>query len=433
MGPDHTWVRDAGDRFALHYVDGSAAISGVAAEAIAQAVGTPAYVYSLDHIEQRYRALEESVSGRPTSLCYAVKANSSQAVLRHLASLGAGADIVSGGELARALAAGIDPAKIVYSGVGKTDAEIDAALEAKIRSINVESDFEIEQVAARAKAAGDEPAPISLRLNPDVDPKTHPYLATGMQEAKFGIAMTRAQELCESVIANPHLRLVGLAFHIGSQIVDSKPFLDSVDRVRDLLAHLLERGVRLHHLDIGGGVGIAYEQAEAQLDVGAWGEAVVAATRDLDVELLLEPGRYLVGQAGVLLTRVVGNKRGEKRSFVIVDAAMNDLIRPALYQAYHAIVPTRLPASDDATLVDIVGPVCESGDFLAQKRALSPVGPSDLLAVLSAGAYGMVMASNYNTRPMPPEVVVRGGKWAVTRPRQSVEDLLALEQEADWS
>lgn len=429
--PDHVWVREAGDRFAFAYRDGVAQIDGVSLETLAAAVGTPVYVYGLDHIAARYRRLAAAVGGRPTSICYAVKANGSLAVLKHLAALGAGADIVSGGELARAIAAGMPGDKIVFSGVGKTDAEIDAALTAKVRSINVESKFELAQVSRRA-AARDEVAPVSLRVNPDVDPKTHPYLATGMQTAKFGIAMRDALELSLVASKDSNLSLVGLACHIGSQIVDAKPFLDSVDRIRGLIDALGEQGVKLAHLDLGGGFGIAYEGDDDVLDLEAWGKAVVQATADLDVELVIEPGRFLVGQAGVLLTRVIGNKQGETRSFVVVDAAMNDLLRPALYQAYHAIVPVREEPSDTANVVDVVGPICESGDFLALQRPMAAVEAGELLAVLSAGAYGMSMASNYNTRPLPPEVVVSQGRWAVTRKRQTVEELLAAEADPDW-
>lgn len=429
--PDHVWVREAGDRFAFGYRDGVAQIGGVSLETLAEAVGTPAYVYGLDHIATRYRRLADAVGGRPTSICYAVKANGSLAVLKHLASLGAGADIVSGGELARALAAGIPGDKIVFSGVGKTDDEIDAALQAGVRSINVESRFELAQVSARAQAHG-KPAPVSLRVNPDVDPKTHPYLATGMQTAKFGIAMGDALELALVAAKDSHLTLVGLACHIGSQIIDAKPFLDSVDRIRGLMDALAKQGVSLAHLDLGGGFGIAYEGDDAMLDLEAWGKAVVDATSDLDVELVIEPGRFLVAQAGVLLTRVIGNKRGETRAFMVVDAAMNDLLRPALYGAYHAIVPVRDSGSNDAQVVDVVGPICESGDFLAQQRPMAEAEAGDLLAVLSAGAYAMSMASNYNTRPLPPEVVVSDGRWAVTRKRQTVEELLAAEADPDW-
>jgi diaminopimelate decarboxylase len=301
-----------------------------------------------------------------------------------------------------------------------------------VRSLNVESSQELDRVAARAAAAG-VTAPVALRVNPDVDPATHPYLATGLQQSKFGIAMDDAVAIALRAHADPHLRLTGLACHIGSQIKDAAPFVDSFARLRDLAAGLRESGVALDHLDLGGGFGIAYGPQDTELDLHAWGRALVEASRSLPLHLYVEPGRLLVGNAGVLLTEVIGTKSGATRSFVIVDAAMNDLIRPALYAAYHAIVPLRRgPVDGEAKIVDVVGPVCESGDFLAQQRPLDPVVAGDRLAVLGAGAYAMVMASTYNTRPAPAEVVVDGDRWAVVRPRRTVDDLLAEERWPDW-
>lgn len=430
--PDHVWVQEVPDRFAFRYEGERGFIEDVALEDIAATVGTPTYVYSARHIAARYRALEAAVSGRPTKICYAVKANGSLAVLRHLQRLGAGADIVSVGEMKRAMAAGVAPGDIVFSGVGKTDDELDAAIGAGLRSINAESAEEVHRIEARALALG-KTANVTLRVNPDVDPKTHPYLATGMQEAKFGISMDEAATLARKVHATEGLRMEGIGCHIGSQIADVEPFVDSFQRLRALAKGLQEDGVKLGHIDLGGGFGIAYREQESELDIAAWGKAVVDASADLDVELMIEPGRWLVGQAGVLLTRVVGNKRSPTKGFVIIDAAMNDLLRPALYQAYHAIVPVSRPGSDTPiSTVDVVGPVCESGDFLGLARPMSSVRAGELLAVLSSGAYGMSMASTYNTRPVPAEVFVDGERWAVTRPRQSVEDLLALEQVPDW-
>jgi diaminopimelate decarboxylase len=430
--PDHLLVRDDPERFGLGIVDGVLHVDGVDLRTIAAEVGTPVYVYGTAHIAARYRSLVSALAGRPTQICYAVKANSNQAVLRTLARLGAGADIVSGGELARALAAGIPVEKIVFSGVGKLPAEIDAALAAKIRSINVESAEELELIASRAAALGQR-APISLRINPDVDPDTHPYLATGLREAKFGIPMERGLELALRAVELPSLELVGLACHIGSQIVEAAPFLDSLARMRELIDALAQRGVKLRSLDLGGGLGIAYQSGDPVLEAERWGRALVEATADLDCELILEPGRYLVGNAGVLLTSVVMRKQGELKKFVIVDAAMNDLIRPALYEAYHAIVPVELPATDVALEVaDIVGPICECGDFLARERAIPWPERGALLAVLGAGAYGMAMASNYNTRPFAAEVLVDGDRWAVVRPRRSIEAMLADEPYPDW-
>ena len=430
--PDHVWVQEVPDRFAFRYEGERGFIEDVALEDIAAAVGTPTYVYGARNIAARYRALEAAVSGRPTKICYAVKANGSLAVLRHLQRLGAGADIVSVGEMKRAMAAGIEPGNIVFSGVGKTDEELDAAIGAGLRSINAESAEEVHRIEARALALG-KTANVTLRVNPDVDPKTHPYLATGMQEAKFGISMDEAAALARKVHATEGLRMEGIGCHIGSQIADVTPFVDSFQRLRALAKGLQEDGVKLGHIDLGGGFGIAYREGESELDIAAWGRAVVDASADLDVELMIEPGRWLVGQSGVLLTRVVGNKRSPTKGFVIVDAAMNDLLRPALYEAYHAIVPVSRAGYDAAvSTVDVVGPVCESGDFLGLARPMASVEPGELLAVLSAGAYGMSMASTYNTRPVPAEVFVDGDKWAVTRPRQSVEDLLALERVPDW-
>jgi diaminopimelate decarboxylase len=432
--PDYDWVTagDGGRRFALEYREGFAHVEGVALRTIAEEVGTPTYVYSLSHIGARYRALADSVGARPTSICYAVKANSALAVIRHLARLGAGADIVSGGELLRALAAGIEPGNIVFSGVGKTNDEVDLAIAKGVRSINVESTQELQRVAARAAVAG-RPAPVALRVNPDVDPSTHPYLATGLEESKFGIAMVEAEAIALQAHRDSNLELTGLACHIGSQIKDTSPFVDSFARLQELTLALMEAGAELTHLDLGGGFGIAYGPDDEELDVGAWGRAVVDASKTLPLELTIEPGRYLVGNAGVLLTEIIGTKSGAKRSFVIVDAAMNDLIRPSLYEAYHAVVPVQAPAAGaPSDTVDVVGPICESGDFIAQHRPLHRVAPGDHLAVLSAGAYAMTMASNYNTRPMPAEVVVQGDRFSVVRPRQKVEDLLATERFPDW-
>lgn len=432
--PDHLRFRDDPERFGLRVVDGVLHMEGVDLRTIAAEVGTPTYVYGSAHIEARYRGLVEALAGRPTLICYAIKANSNQAVLRTLARLGAGADIVSGGELARALAAGFPGDKIVFSGVGKRPDEIDAALEAGIRSINLESEEELELVGQRAAARGaDFKAPVSLRINPDVDPETHPYLATGLRETKFGIPRARGREIALQAHRHKNLELVGLACHIGSQIVEAAPYLDSLARMRTLIEELAEQGVKLRSLDLGGGLGIAYQGDDPVLAAKRWGEALVEATKDLDCDLLLEPGRYLVGNAGVLLCSVLTRKRGEDKRFVVVDAAMNDLLRPALYEAYHAIVPVELPdASAPVADVDVVGPVCECGDFLARGRAMPEPAHGELLAVLSAGAYGMAMAGTYNTRPTAAEVLVAKDRWAVVRPRGSVAAMIAAEPYPGW-
>jgi len=430
--PDHAWVADEPDRFALRYVNGEAFVEDVPLADVVSTLGTPTYVYSAGHITHRYQAIVRAAKGRPTLVCYAVKANGAQAVLRQLATLGAGADIVSGGELERALTAGIPSDRIVFSGVGKTDVEIDQALAVGLRSINIESIDELERVSGRAAALG-VVAPVALRVNPDVDPATHPYLATGLEESKFGVAAKDALEVALQAAADPHLRLVGLACHIGSQIIDVAPFVDALQRMRGFVNALGERGIKLRQLDLGGGFGVAYGQGDRELDISAWGQAVVEATRDLDLELIVEPGRSIVAQAGILVTRVLFNKRTAKRKFVIVDAGMNDLIRPSLYRGYHAIVPLRLPSSEvPIETVDVVGPVCESGDFLAKDRPVALCESGDVLAVLSAGAYSMVMASNYNTRPRPAEVVVHGHQFAVVRKRETVAELIAAEQLPPW-
>jgi diaminopimelate decarboxylase len=430
--PDLAWVLEgARGRFALRYRAQAAFVEEVALAEVAAAVGTPTYVYGADHVQRAYRGLADALAPVCALVCFAIKANSSQAILRLLARAGAGADIVSGGELARALAAGFDPGRILFSGVGKTEREIDAAIAAGVRSVNVESAGELALVSQRAQAAG-RTVPVTLRVNPDVDPDTHPYLATGLRESKFGIPMSEALELALAASAMPGLRLVGVACHIGSQIADASPFLDSIDRLRSLVVALRERGVAIELLDLGGGLGIPYAPGDPEVDVAAWSRAVIEAVRGLGVAVAIEPGRHLVGNAGVLLTRVLGLKIAEGRRFVIVDAAMNDLLRPALYEAYHAIVPVAIEDGAPIEVADVVGPVCECGDFLAKDRALGRPKPGDLLAVLGAGAYGMSMASTYNTRPLAAEVLVHGDRFDVVRARKSVEELIADERVPEW-
>jgi diaminopimelate decarboxylase len=439
--PDVAWVAAHPERFGLELSGtggkGDARMGGVSLAEIAAAAGTPTYVYDAEGIRQRLArvraALGPGRGGVPDPLvCFAVKANSSIAVLRVLAREGAGADIVSGGELRRAIEAGIAPSRIVFSGVGKTDDELDAAIAAGIRSINVESSEELARIIQRAAAAG-RSVPVSLRLNPDVDPATHPYLATGLRKSKFGIPMVQAFELAMRAHRDANVRLVGLACHIGSQIVDAAPYRESVVHLRRTIGGLREAGVQLAHLDLGGGLGVAYRPGEPELDVAAWGRTIRVETDDLGLQLVVEPGRWLVAECGTLLTRVIGRKRGEAGAFVIVDAAMNDLLRPALYDAYHPIVPARaVPGDAPLSIVDVVGPVCESGDFLALGRAMPAVETGDLLLVLDAGAYGMVMASTYNTRPLPAEVLVDEGRWAITRPRKTIDHLLSDEAPPPW-
>jgi diaminopimelate decarboxylase len=397
--------------------------------ALAAEVGTPCYVYSRAAIEERWRAFDAAFGGRDHLVCYAVKANSNLAVLNLLARLGSGFDIVSGGELARVLAAGGEPAKIVFSGVGKTDEEMRAALEAGIHCFNVESLGELEALDGVAGRMGRR-APVSLRVNPDVDAATHPYIATGLKENKFGIPIEQAVEAYQRAARLPNLAIAGVDCHIGSQITELKPFVDALERVLILVGELADAGIRLRHLDIGGGLGIPYgaEQAPEPDDyVAALLETLASrGSRYQNLRLLIEPGRAIVGNSGVLLSRVLYLKHSGERRFAVVDAAMNDLVRPALYEAWHDIAPVTRDAVRESRVYDVVGPVCESGDFLGRDRELA-IAPGDVLAVASAGAYGFVMSSNYNTRPRATEVMVDGARFHVVRRRETVAELLAPE------
>ncbi len=404
-------------------------LDGLALEALAAEHGTPLYVYSRPAMQAALAPYQRALAGRPHLICYAMKANSNLAVLQTFAQAGCGFDIVSGGELARVRAAGGDPAKVVFSGLGKTRAEMAQALDAGIKCFNVESEAELDVLSAVAAARGRR-APVSLRVNPDVDAKTHPYISTGLKGNKFGIAHTRALAAYRHAASLPGLEVVGIDCHIGSQITEIAPYLDALDRVLDLVEAIEAAGIPLHHLDLGGGLGITYTDEQPP---GA--DALIAALlARLDArghggrELLFEPGRSLVGNAGVLLTEVLYLKPGEDKNFCIVDAAMNDLMRPALYEAVMGIVPLR-PRSDGtpAVVCDVVGPVCESGDWLGRDRSLA-VQAGDRLAVLSAGAYGMAMASNYNSRGRPAEVLIEGGRARCVRARETVESLYAPEQ-----
>ncbi|MEX1080592.1 MAG: diaminopimelate decarboxylase [Halofilum sp. (in: g-proteobacteria)] len=405
------------------YRDGRLYAERMALSELAARFGTPQYVYSRAALEQQWHAFDRALGARPHRVCYAVKANSNLAVLDTLARLGSGFDIVSVGELERCLAVGADPAGIVYSGVAKRAEEMGRALEVGIGCFNVESAAELERLAAVAAARG-AVAPVALRVNPDVDPATHPYIATGLRESKFGIAIDDAAELFRSAAASPHLAVTGVDCHIGSQLTDVQPFVDALTRVLALCDQLAAEGIAIGHLDLGGGFGIRYrdEQPPAAED---WARAIERVVGDADYEIRIEPGRAIAGNAGVLLTRVDSLKGGPDKTFAIVDAAMNDLIRPALYDAWHDIVAVE-PRGGAATRCDIVGPVCESGDFLGQDRELA-LAAGDLLAVCSAGAYGFVMASNYNSRPRPPEVMVDGAQAHLVRPREALADLWAGE------
>lgn len=387
-------------------------------------MGTPCYVYSRATIERHWRAFDQALQGHPHTICYAVKANSSLAVLQLLARLGSGFDIVSEGELTRVLRAGGDPNHIVFSGVGKTAAEIKMALAANIHCLNVESEAELDRVIEIAASMGIR-APVALRVNPDVDPKTHPYIATGLKENKFGIPVEAARALY--LRAAKHTRVLGVACHIGSQLTSLPPFIDTLERMLALVTELADMGIELQHLDMGGGLGIRYQQETPPLpDALAQVLLERLRTRHPKLALHIEPGRAIVGNAGILLTRVEYLKPGEPRNFAIVDAAMNDLIRPALYQAWQEIIPVNRSSLATARAYDVVGPICETGDKLGSDRELA-IAPDDLLAIRSAGAYGMTMSSNYNTRPRAPEVLVDGAQFAVIRRRETLDDILRLE------
>jgi len=393
--------------------------------AIADTVGTPCYVYSRAAIEGAWRAFDDAFAPLAHLVCYAVKANSNLAVLGLLAQLGSGFDIVSGGELARVIRAGGDPRKTVFSGVGKSAAEIRLALQAGILCFNVESTAELVRLDEVASALGTK-APVSLRINPDVDARTHQYISTGLKENKFGIAIEEAEDAYMRAAELAHIDVAGLDFHIGSQLTDNDPFTNALDRALELLNRLQTRGIEIRHLDIGGGLGIRYRD-ETPPSPAQYAATLLPHLRDRRYKLLLEPGRAVVGNAGLLLTRVEYLKHTAHKNFAIVDAAMNDLLRPSLYGAWQDIQPSQPRADKQALIYDVVGPVCETGDFLGKDRSLA-IEPGDLLAVHSAGAYGFAMSSNYNTRPRPAEVMVDGHRIHVVRERETLEQLFATER-----
>ncbi len=409
---------------AFAYRDGELCAEGVTLSAVAERFGTPCYVYSRAAITAAWREYDEAFAGMPHLVCYAMKANSNLAVLKLLADLGSGFDIVSEGELARVRAVGGDPGKVVFSGVGKSEREIGEALAAGILCFNVESAAELERLNALAGRLAVR-APVSFRVNPDVDPKTHPYIATGLKESKFGIAYDDAPALYRRAVQLPHIAVRGLDIHIGSQITDLEPYREATVKVLDLVDRLRSDGIALAHIDVGGGLGIRYrdETPVPLADYATMLRSLFAGRPEL---LLLEPGRRLVGNAGVLLTRVEYLKPGTAKSFAIVDAAMNDLLRPALYDAWHPVEPVR-PRDGAARSWEIVGPVCESGDFLAQDRLLA-LAPGDLLAIGAVGAYGMSMSSNYNARPRACEVLVDDKRIHLVRRRERIDELFALEK-----
>ncbi len=399
-------------------------VEDVPLERIAAEFGTPTYVYSRAMLEAAYRAYDQALAGHDHQVCYAVKANPSLAILNVFARLGAGFDIVSGGELARVLAAGGDPGKVVFSGVGKNEVEMGAALDAGIHCFNVESESELARLNRVAGERG-RIAPVSLRVNPNVDARTHPYISTGLKENKFGIAHDQALRVYREAASLAHLRVVGIDCHIGSQLTEAAPFAEALDRVLELVSELERIGITLQHIDIGGGVGIRYRDEEPPA-LADYAGVLLSRLSGRSETLVVEPGRSLVGNAGWLLTRVEYLKHGEAKDFAIVDAAMNDLMRPALYDAWHDILPVR-ENSGATRSYSIVGPVCESGDFLGHDRALA-LREGDLLAVCSSGAYGMSMSSNYNTRPRAAEVMVDDGLAHEIRARERIEQLFADEK-----
>lgn len=408
----------------FHYQQDQLYAESVALADIAGRFSTPCYVYSRAALTDAYRQFADALQGREHLICFAVKSNSNLAILNLFARLGAGFDIVSGGELQRVLAAGGDADKVVFSGVGKTEAEMRLALEAGILCFNVESAAELDRLDSVAGSMG-KIAPVSLRVNPDVDAKTHPYISTGLKQNKFGVAYTEALALYRKAAGLPHLRVTGMDCHIGSQLTETSPFIAAAEKVLALVDQLSDEGIVLEHLDLGGGLGIRYDD-ETPPSITDYARALLAALQGRTEKLIVEPGRVLVGNAGVLLTRVEYLKPGEEKNFAIVDAAMNDLMRPALYDAYHAI-QTVVRSSVSAQKYEVVGPVCETGDFLGHARELA-VEQGALLAVMSAGAYGMSMSSNYNTRPRAAEIMVDGAAIHLIRERESVQQLFAGEK-----
>ncbi|MGI6855365.1 diaminopimelate decarboxylase [Mesorhizobium sp. 1B3] len=415
------------------YRNGVLHAEDVAIPAIAAAVGTPFYCYSTATLTRHYKVFSQAFADLDALVCYALKANSNQAVLRTLARLGAGADVVSEGELRRALAAGIPASKIMFSGVGKTAREMDFALAAGIHCFNVESEPELELLSARAVAAG-KVAPISLRINPDVDARTHKKISTGKAENKFGIAWQRARAAYRRAAELPGLRVTGIDTHIGSQITELQPFDDAFALLVELVGTLKADGHDIRHVDLGGGLGIPYRSDNNPPPLpDAYADIVRKHVTPLGLKVIFEPGRLIVGNAGILVSEVIYLKEGDAKNFLVVDAAMNDLIRPTLYDAFHEVKPVTLPVPNAPRMaVDVVGPVCETGDYLAHDRDLPRLSPGDLIAVGTAGAYGAVQSGTYNTRLLVPEVLVDGDRFHVVRPRPSYDDLIGLDSLPDW-
>ena len=414
------------------YRDGVLHAEDVSLKALAEEIGTPFYCYSSATLERHYKVMHDAFAGTDHMICYAMKANSNQAVIRTMAELGAGMDVVSEGELRRALAAGVPARKIVFSGIGKTAREMALALREGIACFNIESEPELELLSEIAKRVGQRAA-VSIRVNPDVDAKTHHKISTGKAEDKFGISYKRAREVYARAAALPAIDVAGIDMHIGSQITELEPFAKAFKLMGELTEELRKDGHNIRHLDLGGGLGVPYRGTN---DVPPHPDEYAAMVKKtlghLNLKFVLEPGRMIVGNAGVLVSRVIYVKDGTEKHFVIQDAAMNDLIRPTLYDAYHEIIPVAEPTSAETMNADVVGPVCESGDYLAKGRRLPRLEAGDLLATMTAGAYGAVQAGTYNTRPLVAEVLVRDGKWALVRPRQTYEELIGLDRLASW-
>jgi diaminopimelate decarboxylase len=401
----------------------------VAIKDIVANVGSPVYVYSHATLERHFKAFDESFSGVPHTICYSVKANSTQSVLKTFVNMGGGVDIVSGGELYRALKAGVDPKKVVYSGVGKKNDEIEYALNSGILMFNVESEQELTRINEIAVRLGKK-AGIAIRVNPDVDPGTHPYITTGLKNAKFGITIERAMEEYKRAATLPGIDVIGIDMHIGSQLTKVNPFVDSIEKLKIMIGKLREMGITLRYFDCGGGLGIQYNEEEPPLPAD-YGKEIVAATKGLGMHLVFEPGRNIVGNAGILVATCLYTKARDEKNFIMIDAGMNDLARPALYGSYHGVQPVAKD-QDGMIVADIVGPICESGDFLVKDREVPMFKQGDLMAFMSAGAYGFAMSSSYNSRPRVAEVMVKGDRFEVVRERETIEDLIKGEKIASF-
>ena len=415
----------------FNYRNGQLYAEDVSVAEIAESVGTPFYVYSTATLVRHFQLFDDALKGMDHCICYAMKAASNQAILKTLGNLGAGMDVVSGGEYRRAISAGIPPEKVVFSGVGKTLEEITLALQNGIRQFNVESDSELEQISSIASSM-DKIAPIAIRINPDVDAQTHEKIATGKAENKFGIPLSRAREVYSKASKLPGISIMGIDLHIGSQLTELEPFKKAYQKLADLTHSLRQDGHKIKRLDLGGGLGIPYEKNKSAPPLPAeYGKMVSEVLGHLDCEIEIEPGRLIVGNAGILVSSVLGVKNGGNRNFLILDAAMNDLIRPAMYDAYHDIIPVKQTNSPEA-VYDVVGPVCETGDTFAKKRKMPELSESDLVAFRSAGAYGAVMSSEYNTRPLIPEVMVNKNEFSIIRKRPSYEQIIDRDIIPDW-